>query len=63
MSDNGQKKVGAVLVRGGVQLIRKKEYLKAVKLIRERNPLSAICGRVCTNTAEATRSRDAPSAC
>jgi heterodisulfide reductase subunit A-like polyferredoxin len=39
-------------VQGYVQLIKKKEYLKAVNLIRERNPLSAICGRVCTHPCE-----------
>ena len=37
-----------VNVQGYVQLIKKKEYLKAVELIRQRNPLSAICGRICT---------------
>jgi heterodisulfide reductase subunit A-like polyferredoxin len=41
-----------VNVQGYVQLIKKKEYLKAVNLIRERNPLSAICGRVCTHPCE-----------
>ena len=30
-----------VNVQGYVQLIKKKEYLKAVNLIRQRNPLSA----------------------
>ena len=46
-------------VQGYIQLIKKKEYVKAVKLIRERNPLAAICGRVCTHPCEAacTRSR------
>jgi heterodisulfide reductase subunit A-like polyferredoxin len=39
-------------VQGYIQLIRKKEYVKAVNLIRERNPLSAICGRVCTHPCE-----------
>lgn len=39
-------------VQGYIQLIKKKEYVKAVKLIRERNPLSAICGRVCTHPCE-----------
>jgi heterodisulfide reductase subunit A-like polyferredoxin len=50
-------------VQGYIQLIKKKEYLKAVNLIRERNPLSAICGRVCTHpceTACARNSVDAP---
>jgi heterodisulfide reductase subunit A-like polyferredoxin len=39
-------------VQGYIQLIKKKEYLKAVNLIRERNPLSAICGRVCPAPCE-----------
>jgi heterodisulfide reductase subunit A-like polyferredoxin len=41
-----------VNVQGYVQLIKKKEYLKAVELIRQRNPLSAICGRICTHPCE-----------
>jgi heterodisulfide reductase subunit A-like polyferredoxin len=41
-----------VNVQGYVQLIKKKEYVKAVNLIRQRNPLSAICGRVCTHPCE-----------
>ncbi|MFC2008155.1 FAD-dependent oxidoreductase [Chloroflexota bacterium] len=48
-----------VNVQGYIQLIKKKEYLKAVNLIRERNPLSAICGRVCTHPCEAVCTRDA----
>jgi len=44
-------------VQGYVQLIKKKEYIKAVNLIRERNPLSAICGRVCTHPCEAACTR------
>ncbi len=39
-------------VQGYIQLIKKKEYVKAVNLIRERNPLSAICGRICTHPCE-----------
>ena len=42
----------SVNVQGYIQLIRKKEYVKAVNLIRERNPLSAICGRICTHPCE-----------
>ena len=42
-----------VNVQGYIQLIKKKEYIKAVNLIRERNPLSAICGRICTHPCEA----------
>jgi hypothetical protein len=41
-----------VNVQGYVQLIRKREYVKAINLIRERNPLPAICGRVCTHPCE-----------
>jgi heterodisulfide reductase subunit A-like polyferredoxin len=44
-------------VQGYVQLIKKGEYLRAVELIRERNPLSAICGRVCTHPCEAACTR------
>jgi len=39
-------------VQGYVQLIKKGEYIKAVNLIRQRNPLSAICGRVCPAPCE-----------
>ncbi|RJP83058.1 MAG: FAD-dependent oxidoreductase [Desulfobacteraceae bacterium] len=44
-------------VQGYIQLIKKKEYAKAVAMIRERNPLSAICGRVCTHPCEAACTR------
>ena len=44
-------------VQGYVQLIKKGEYLRAVDLIRERNPLSAICGCVCTHPCEAACTR------
>jgi heterodisulfide reductase subunit A-like polyferredoxin len=46
-----------VNVQGYVQLIKKKEYLKAVDLIRQRNPLSAICGRICTHPCESVCTR------
>ncbi len=46
-----------VNVQGYVQLIKKKEYLKAVNLIRERNPLAAICGRICTHPCESKCAR------
>jgi len=46
-----------VNVQGYVQLIKKKEYLKAVNLIRQRNPLSAICGRICTHPCESVCTR------
>ncbi|MBN1291707.1 MAG: FAD-dependent oxidoreductase [Candidatus Latescibacteria bacterium] len=45
-------------VQGYIQLIKKKEYIKAVNLIRERNPLSAICGRVCTHPCESACTRN-----
>ncbi|MBN1845788.1 MAG: FAD-dependent oxidoreductase [Sedimentisphaerales bacterium] len=41
-----------VNVQGYIQLIKKKEYAKALALIRQRNPFSAICGRVCTHPCE-----------
>jgi heterodisulfide reductase subunit A-like polyferredoxin len=44
-------------VQGYIQLIKKKEYIKAVNLIRERNPLSAICGRICNHPCEAKCTR------
>jgi len=46
-----------VNVQGYVQLIKQKEYLKAVDLIRQRNPLSAICGRICTHPCESECTR------
>ena len=46
-----------VNVQGYVQLIKKKEYVKAVQLIRRRNPLSAICGRICTHPCESVCTR------
>jgi len=46
-----------VNVQGYVQLIKKKEYAKAVNLIRERNPLAAICGRICTHPCESKCTR------
>ncbi|MGA3143784.1 MAG: FAD-dependent oxidoreductase [Verrucomicrobiota bacterium] len=46
-----------VNVQGYVQLIKQKEYLKAVELVRQRNPLSAICGRVCTHPCESECTR------
>ncbi len=44
-------------VQGYVQLIKKKEYVKAVKLMRERNPFAAICGRVCPAPCESACTR------
>jgi heterodisulfide reductase subunit A-like polyferredoxin len=44
-------------VQGYIQLIKKKEYLKAVNLIRERNPFAAICGRVCPAPCETACTR------
>jgi len=45
-------------VQGYIQLIKKKEYVKAVNLIRERNPLSAICGRACNHPCEMACTRN-----
>ncbi len=44
-------------VQGYIQLIKKKEYVKAVNLIRQRNPLAAICGRVCPAPCETACTR------
>jgi heterodisulfide reductase subunit A-like polyferredoxin len=44
-------------IQGYIQLIKKKEYVKAVNLIRERNPLAAICGRVCPAPCETACTR------
>ncbi|HPS59611.1 MAG TPA: FAD-dependent oxidoreductase, partial [Spirochaetota bacterium] len=44
-------------VQGYIQLIKKGEYVKAVNMIRERNPLSAICGRVCPAPCEGACTR------
>jgi heterodisulfide reductase subunit A-like polyferredoxin len=44
-------------IQGYIQLIKKKEYKKAVALIRERNPLAAICGRVCPAPCETACTR------
>ncbi|MCR4401932.1 MAG: NADH-quinone oxidoreductase subunit NuoF [Firmicutes bacterium] len=35
-----------------ISLIRQKRYQDAVKLIKEKNPLPAVCGRVCTHPCE-----------
>ena len=45
-------------IQGYIQLIKKGEYVKAVNLIRERNPLSAICGRVCPAPCETVCTRN-----
>ncbi len=44
-------------IQGYIQLIKKQEYVKAVNMIRERNPLSAICGRVCPAPCETACTR------
>jgi heterodisulfide reductase subunit A-like polyferredoxin len=44
-------------IQGYIQLIKKKEYVKAVNLIRQRNPLSGICGRVCPAPCETVCTR------
>ncbi len=40
-------------VQGYLSLIEKKQYQQAVALIKETNPLPAICGRVCVRPCEA----------
>jgi heterodisulfide reductase subunit A-like polyferredoxin len=45
-------------VQGYVQLIKKGKYIEAVNLIRERNPLSAICGRICNHPCETKCTRN-----
>ena len=35
-----------------ISLIRQKRYREAVKLIKEKNPFPAVCGRVCTHPCE-----------
>jgi len=44
-------------IQGYIQLIKKGEYVKAVNLIRQRNPLAAICGRVCPAPCETACTR------
>ncbi len=39
-------------VQGYISLIEKKQYSEAIKLIKEVNPLPAICGRVCVRPCE-----------
>ncbi|MFX1461508.1 MAG: FAD-dependent oxidoreductase [Promethearchaeota archaeon] len=41
-----------VNAQGYISLIRQGKYQEAVDLIRERNPLPSICGRICTNECE-----------
>ncbi|MDI6786671.1 MAG: FAD-dependent oxidoreductase, partial [bacterium] len=41
-----------VNVQGYIALIREKKYAEALSLIKERNPLPAICGRVCFHPCE-----------
>ncbi|MBM3334111.1 FAD-dependent oxidoreductase, partial [Candidatus Sumerlaeota bacterium] len=43
--------------QGYVTLIAKGEFEKAYRLVRERNPLPAICGRVCHHPCEAACTR------
>ncbi|HOY38100.1 MAG TPA: FAD-dependent oxidoreductase [Bacteroidales bacterium] len=39
-------------VQGYISLIEKRQYSEAIKLIKEKNPLPAICGRVCVRPCE-----------
>ena len=41
-----------VNAQGYISLIRQGKYQDAVDLIREKNPLPSICGRICTNECE-----------
>jgi NADPH-dependent glutamate synthase beta subunit-like oxidoreductase len=41
-----------VSAQGYVALIAQGKYAEALKLIRQNNPLPAICGRVCTHPCE-----------
>jgi len=41
-----------VNAQGYISLIRQGKYQEAVDLIREKNPLPSICGRICTNECE-----------
>jgi NADPH-dependent glutamate synthase beta subunit-like oxidoreductase len=41
-----------VNAQGYISLIRQGRYQDAVDLIREKNPLPSICGRICTNECE-----------
>jgi formate dehydrogenase major subunit len=45
-------------VQGYISLIEKKMYNEAVALIKEDNPLPAICGRVCVRPCEAACNRN-----
>jgi len=38
--------------RGYIALIRDGNYLEAVELVRENNPLPSVCGRICTHECE-----------
>ena len=44
-------------IQGYLQLVLKKKYKKAWELIRESNPLPAVCGRVCYHPCEANCNR------
>lgn len=45
-------------VQGYISLIEKKQYSEAIALIKEDNPLPAICGRVCVRPCEAACRRN-----
>jgi NADPH-dependent glutamate synthase beta subunit-like oxidoreductase len=44
-------------IQGYLQLVLKNKYRQAWELIRERNPLPAVCGRVCYHPCEANCNR------
>jgi formate dehydrogenase major subunit len=45
-------------VQGYISLIEKKQYSEAIALIKETNPLPAVCGRVCVRPCEAACRRN-----
>jgi len=45
-------------VQGYISLVNKGQYSEAIKLIKETNPLPAICGRVCVRPCEAACRRN-----
>ncbi|MBI4595676.1 MAG: FAD-dependent oxidoreductase [Candidatus Tectomicrobia bacterium] len=44
-------------IEGWMQLLQKKKYLEAFKLIREENPFPGVCGRVCFHSCEESCNR------
>ncbi len=44
-------------IEGFIKLAEKKEFLKALELIKKENPLSGVCGRVCFHPCETSCNR------